>query len=57
MLYSATIGTVPPEHPELQAFMKGLRLPCANGFTFLVVSAWSIDQDPHPMDLHVNPVW
>lgn len=34
MLYMAVIGNVQPEHPELQAFLAGLRLPCRNGFTF-----------------------
>ncbi|KAH9921593.1 uncharacterized protein B0H18DRAFT_956554 [Fomitopsis serialis] len=34
MLYRVIVGTEPPEHPELQAFMRGLRLACKNGFSF-----------------------
>ena len=30
MLYRAIIGVVPIDHPELQAFIKGFRLPCRN---------------------------
>ncbi|KAI0362327.1 hypothetical protein OH77DRAFT_1528529 [Trametes cingulata] len=34
MLYVSVIGSAPPEHPELRAFLSGFRLPCHNGFTF-----------------------
>ena len=37
MLYHAVVGPEPPFHPEIQAFLKGLSLPCANGFKFLDV--------------------
>ncbi|TBU51959.1 hypothetical protein BD310DRAFT_833200 [Dichomitus squalens] len=38
MLYKATIGSAPPEHPEIQAFISGFRLSCRNGFSFYHVS-------------------
>jgi len=38
MLYKSVIGPEFPNHPELQAFMKGFGLPCRNGFTFAQVS-------------------
>ncbi|KAI0354352.1 hypothetical protein OH77DRAFT_1548247 [Trametes cingulata] len=34
MLHVSVIGPEPPEHPELQAFLAGFRLPCRNGFRF-----------------------
>ncbi|THV06604.1 hypothetical protein K435DRAFT_937618 [Dendrothele bispora CBS 962.96] len=34
MLYRAAIGPEPPLHPELQAFIKGLRLPCKDKPSF-----------------------
>lgn len=34
MLYRATIGPESFRHPEFQAFIKGFRLPCPNGFNF-----------------------
>ena len=37
MLYTSIVGPEPPNHPELQAFMKGFALKCSNGFTFLDV--------------------
>ena len=38
MLYRSVIGTEPPNHPEMRAFTRGLRLPCRNGLTFFDVS-------------------
>ncbi|THV05850.1 hypothetical protein K435DRAFT_849595 [Dendrothele bispora CBS 962.96] len=32
MLYRAAIGSEPPLHPEMQAFLKAFRLPAAHGF-------------------------
>ena len=37
MIYWAIVGAEPIAHPEIQAFLKGFSLPCANGFTFLEV--------------------
>ncbi|KAH9918518.1 hypothetical protein B0H21DRAFT_827558 [Amylocystis lapponica] len=37
MLYRALIGPASYRHPEWQAFLYGLRLPCCNGFDFLQV--------------------
>lgn len=37
MLYRPIIGTEPSSHPEIQAFIKGLRLSCPNGFDFINV--------------------
>ena len=34
VLYRAVVGAEPFNHPELQAFLKGFRLPCRNGFNF-----------------------
>lgn len=37
MLYRAVMGPESYRHPEWQAFLYGLRLPCHNGFDFLQV--------------------
>jgi hypothetical protein len=42
MLYRSVIGAEPPSHPELQAFLKGFRLPCRNGFNFPKVGYWFV---------------
>jgi len=38
MLYRAVVGPAQPNHPELQAFFEGFRLPCENGFSTIRVS-------------------
>lgn len=37
MLYRAIVGPEPGNHPEIQAFIRGFRLPCPNGFDFIKV--------------------
>jgi hypothetical protein len=34
MLYKSVVGSEFPNHFELQAFIKGFKLPCWNGFSF-----------------------
>jgi hypothetical protein len=34
MLYKSVIGPEFPNHPEIQAFIKGFNLACRNGFNF-----------------------
>lgn len=41
MLYRPIIGNEPPQHPEIQAFLDGFRLPCPNGFDFIHVRVQS----------------
>jgi hypothetical protein len=41
MLYRPIIGNEPPQHPEIQAFLDGFRLPCPNGFDFIHVCVQS----------------
>lgn len=38
MLYRAIVGPAQPEHPDIQAFLRGFQLPCRNGFRFTDVS-------------------
>ena len=38
MLYRAIIGTAPPDHPDIHAFLRGFHLPCHNGYRFTDVS-------------------
>jgi hypothetical protein len=38
MLYRAIVGPALPDHPDIQAFLRGFQLPCYNGFRFTDVS-------------------
>ncbi|KAF8208552.1 hypothetical protein K438DRAFT_1930208 [Mycena galopus ATCC 62051] len=37
MIYTCLIGPQPPAHAELMDFLKGLRMPCRNGFDLMQV--------------------
>ncbi|KAJ3511111.1 hypothetical protein NLJ89_g4285 [Agrocybe chaxingu] len=34
MLHRAIVGPEPSDHPEIQAFLAGFKMPCSNGFVF-----------------------
>jgi hypothetical protein len=34
MLYRAIVGPAQPDHPDIQAFLRGFQLPCHNGYRF-----------------------
>ena len=43
MLYRAIVGPAQPDHPDIQAFLRGFQLPCRNGYRFTDVSvSWLI---------------
>lgn len=53
MLYRAIVGPAQPDHPDIQAFLRGFQLPCHNGYCFTDVSA-SFELLPSPPNTHLS---
>ena len=50
IIHQAVIGPEPANHPEIQAFLSGFRLPCRNGFDFTKVCYEICCQTAHVID-------
>ncbi|KAF8140811.1 hypothetical protein K438DRAFT_1995637 [Mycena galopus ATCC 62051] len=53
MIYTCLIGPQPPAHAELMDFLKGLRMPCRNGFDLMQV----LRSDPSGTAGFISRTW